>query len=103
MKSNQLFNAFILTLTLVISFVFVLESYWRGRGFIPTFNDDKLLWSKKRKEVYKPADEATIFVGGSRIKFDLDIPTWEELTGEKAIKLAIVGTPARLVHRDLAH
>ena len=103
MKSNQLFNASILTLLLVICFVFGLESYWRDRGFIPTFNDDKVLWATKRKEIYKPAEEATVFIGGSRIKFDLDVPTWEKLTGEKAIQLAILGTPGRLVLRDLSN
>lgn len=103
MKSNPLFNALILTMILVTSFVLSLESYWRGRGFVPTFNDDKVLWSTKRKEVYKPAEDATVFIGGSRIKFDLDISTWEKLTGEKAIQLAIVGTPGRLVLRNLAN
>jgi hypothetical protein len=62
-----------------------------------------VLWSTKRKEIYKAAEEATVFVGGSRIKFDLDVPTWENLTGEKAIQLAIPGTPGRLVLRDLAN
>ena len=102
MKS-QLLNASILTLVLVICFGVGFETYWRSRGFIPTYNDDKVLWSTKRKEIYKTADEATVFIGGSRIKFDLDVPTWEKLTGEKGIQLAIVGTPGRLVLRDLAN
>ncbi len=103
MESKSLVKAAILTLMVVIGFIVYLEMYWRGRGFIPTYNDDKVLWSTKRKEIYKPAEEATVFIGGSRIKFDLDVPTWEKLTGEKAIQLAIVGTPGRLVLRDLAN
>ena len=103
MESKSLIKAAILTFMLVIGFIVYLEIYWRGRGFMPTYNDDKVLWSTKRKEIYKPAEEATIFVGGSRIKFDLDVPTWEKLTGEKAIQLAIAGTPGRLVLRDLAN
>ena len=103
MESKSLFKAAILTFMLVIGFIVYVELYWRGRGFTPTYNDDKVLWSAKRKEIYKPADEATVFIGGSRIKFDLDVPTWEKLTGEKAIQLAIVGTPGRLVLRDLAN
>ena len=70
---------------------------------MPSYNDDKILWANKRKQIYKPAEEATVFIGGSRIKFDLDVATWEKLTGEKAIQLAIVGTPGRLVLRDLAN
>jgi hypothetical protein len=103
MESKSLTKAAILTVMLAAGFIVFMEMYWRGRGFNPTYNDDKVLWSTKRKEIYKPAEEATVFIGGSRIKFDLDVPTWEKLTGEKAIQLAIVGTPARLVLRDLAN
>ena len=103
METKSLVKAAILTFMLVIGFIVYLEIYWRGRGFLPTYNDDKVLWATKRKEIYKPAEEATVFIGGSRIKFDLDVPTWEKLTGEKAIQLAIVGTPGRLVLRDLAN
>jgi len=103
MESKSLVKVAILTLMVVIGFIIYLEMYWRGRGFIPTYNDDKVLWSTKRKEIYKPAEEATVFIGGSRIKFDLDVPTWEKLTGEKAVQLAIVGTPGRLILRDLAN
>jgi len=86
-----------------MSFVLCWEYYWRSRGFGTSYNDDKVLWAGKRKEIYRPADQSTVFIGGSRIKFDLDIPTWEKLTGEKAIQLAIVGTPARLILRNLAN
>jgi hypothetical protein len=102
MQSTHFLKASILTLILAASFILCLEWYWRSQGFTPTFNDDKVLWATKRKELDKLADHATVFVGGSRIKFDLDIPTWERLTGEKSIQLAIVGTPGRLVLRHLA-
>jgi len=103
MQPTPLLKASILALVSVIIFVACWEHYWRSRGFAATYNDDKVLWAAKRKEVYKPPDQATVFIGGSRIKFDLDVPTWEKLTGEEAIQLAIVGTPARLTLRDLAN
>ena len=103
MESKHFSMAAILTLGLVLAFVVSWEFYWRSRGFHISYNDDKILWSTKRKEVYKHQDQASIFVGPSRIKFDLDIPTWEALTGEKAIQLAIVGTSGRLVLNDLAN
>lgn len=102
MQPNHFFKASLLALVLILSFVVCWEYYWRSRGFSTTYNDDKVLWATKRKQVYQPTDQATVFIGGSRIKFDLDIPTWERLTGEKAIQLAMVGTPARLILRDLA-
>ena len=103
METKQWVFAFFGAIALVSCSVILLETYWRGQGFVPTFNDDKILWANKRKDVYVPPSEATVFIGGSRIKFDLDVPTWEKLTGEKAIQLAIVGTPGRLVLRDLAN
>ena len=42
--------------------------------------------------VYEPPDESTVFIGSSRIKFDLDIPTWQNITGNHAIQLANVGS-----------
>jgi len=103
MQSKHFLNAAVLALALALIFMTSWELYWRNRGFAPSFNDDKVLWASKRKEVYKPIDQATVFIGPSRIKFDLDIPTWEKLTGEKAIQLAIVGTSPRLILYDLAN
>ena len=90
-------------LAIVIGFIACWEYYWRSRGFTPTYNDDKVLWARQRERLKKPATQSTVIIGGSRIKFDFDVPTWEKLTGEKAIQLAIVGTPSRLTLRDLAN
>lgn len=98
-----MFKAGLLALLLIISFIVAWEVYWRSRGFTPTFNDDKALWAVKRAEVYQPADRTTVFIGSSRIKFDLDIPTWEKLTGEEAVQLSLVGTSPRLLLTDLAN
>lgn len=101
-QSHPFVRAAVLALVLVMAFMATLEVYWRNRGFIPTHNDDKMLWAHKRKEIYKPAESTTVVIGGSRIKFDLDIATWEKLTGDEIVQLAIVGTPARPVLRHLA-
>jgi len=103
MQTSHFHQSSLLTAVLVLGFVAGLELYWRNRGFKPTYQDDKVLWATKRKELDRLTDQATVFVGGSRIKFDLDIPTWERLTGEKAIQLALVGTPGRLVLGHLAN
>lgn len=103
MESNRLLKASVLTLVLVVTFIMSFEWYWRNRGFTPTYNDDKMLWAAKRKELDRITEHSTVFVGGSRIKFDLDIPTWERLTGEKVIQLAITGTPGRIVLRHLSN
>ena len=84
-------------LVLVLSSVFLLcwEFYWRSSGYVLGYNDDDALWYKYRGMVYEPADKATVFIGSSRMKFDLDIPTWEAATGEKAVQLSVAGSNPR--------
>jgi hypothetical protein len=60
------------------------------------------MWSDKRSMIYEPADRSTVFIGSSRIKFDLDINTWENITGDHAIQLACVGSTPIPVLEDLA-
>jgi len=102
MQTKKLVKTALLALTVVLAFGLGWEAYWRSKGFTPTFNDDKFLWATKRKEVYKSQSEATVFIGSSRIKFDLDIPEWRKLTGEDAVQLALVGTSPIHVLKDLA-
>lgn len=102
MNQNPLLKAGILSLVLVILFLGGWEAYWRSKGYQITYDDGKELWSNKRAMVYQPQDKATVFIGSSRIKYDLDIPTWEKSTGEKAVQLAIEGNSPRPVLQDLA-
>ena len=103
MQTKNLLKAGILGLVLVTTFILGWEGYWRSKGYVATYNDDKVLWANKRHEAYQAKEKATVFIGSSRIKFDLDIPTWESLTGEKAVQLAQVGTSPRLLLEDLAN
>ena len=102
MQSKNIIKAGILAVVLLALFIVCWETYWRSKGFVPTFNDDKALWAIKRQEVYQPKDKATVFIGSSRIKFDLDIATWKDITGEEAVQLSLVGTSPRLLLKDLA-
>jgi hypothetical protein len=90
---------------LFISFIAILswEVHLRNKGNKISFDDNEALWADKRAMVYEPSDRATVFAGSSRIKYDLDIPTWQALTGKQAIQLANVGSSPRLVLKDLAH
>lgn len=102
MQTKKLTMTAVLAFLLVLGFCISWELYWRSNGFKATYNDDKFLWASKRSEVYQPLNNATVFIGSSRIKFDLDIPTWESITGEKAVQLSLVGTSPRALLNDLA-
>jgi hypothetical protein len=92
-------------LALSLSFIAILswEIHLRHSVKQLAYDDNEALWADKRARVYQPGDKATVFIGSSRIKYDLDIPTWRTLTGKDAIQLANVGSSPRAVLRDLAN
>ncbi|HMU09275.1 MAG TPA: hypothetical protein PKC54_04670 [Ferruginibacter sp.] len=102
MNSTSLVKAGILTVVLVSAAVISWELYVRSKGYDTSYDDDPALWSDKRKNVYEPADKSTVFIGSSRIKFDLDIDTWESITGDQPVQLACVGSNPIPVLENLA-
>src|SRR4051812_13607228 len=103
MKQKRLFlKAAILALLLISATMTSWELYLRHQGRGISYDDGGSLWSDKRKQVYEPIDKATVFIGSSRIKFDLDIPTWQSITGDHVIQLSNVGSSPRLLLHDLA-
>jgi hypothetical protein len=92
-------------LALIISFIAIAswEYSLRQKGLTASYDDNEALWANKRAMVYEPSDKATVVIGSSRIKYDLDIPTWEGLTGNHVIQLANVGSSPRPVLEDLAN
>ena len=64
----------ILVVILTAIFLCCWEYYWRSNGYIIGYNDDASLWYKYRMKVYD--DAATVFLGSSRIKFDLDVDSF---------------------------
>jgi hypothetical protein len=102
MNDTSLLKAGILTFILVAVSVISWELYVRHKGFDASYDDGGALWSDKRKMVYEPSDATTVFVGSSRIKFDLDIDYWENVTGSHAVQLACVGSTPMPILLDLA-
>ena len=103
MKQKRLFVKAALLAAIVVSATFISwEWHLRNQGRGLSYDDSGSLWSDKRKQVYEPIDQATVFIGSSRIKYDLDIATWQNITGDHAIQLANVGSSPRLVLDNLA-
>jgi hypothetical protein len=102
MSENNFIKAALLTAVLTIGAVVGYELWLRSHGYSVSYDDDERLWANTRKEVYQPADEAVVFIGSSRIKFDLDIPTWKQETGTNAVQLAMVGSNPRPLLHNLA-
>ncbi|HKH61418.1 MAG TPA: hypothetical protein VKA49_11335 [Flavitalea sp.] len=103
MSANPLSKSVILMVVLVVAAITSWELYLRGKGIDIAYDDEAPLWSDKRAMVYEPTDKSTVFIGSSRIKFDLDVDTWEKMTGDHAILLALEGSNPLPILHDLAN
>ncbi len=103
MQASQFIKAGLLAVILAIIATASWEIHLRHAGVDTSYDDNKALWAYTRAKVYEPKDRSTVFIGSSRIKFDLDIPVWQEITGNHAIQLACVGSSPAPVLRDLAN
>ena len=103
MENKSFLKAGIFAAVVVTLSILSWELYLRSKGIKVAYDDGKELWSDKRAMVYEPADKATVFIGSSRNKYDLDIDTWQSLTGDKAIQLAIEGNSPLPILDDLAN
>jgi len=99
---NQL-KAFLCCLLLLFIGITSWEFYLRKSGYTISYDDGKEFWAHQRRKVYQPKDETTVFIGSSRIKYDLDAETWFQETGEIPIQLAHVGSTPLPVLQDLAN
>jgi hypothetical protein len=103
MENKTLLKSAILTLVIVITVVALWEISLGNNGVYLSYDDGPPMWSDKRAMVYEPKNQTIVFIGSSRIKYDLDIPTWQSLTGTRAIQLAVEGSSPRLALEDLAN
>lgn len=92
MSASSISKAAILMMVIVVASIVSWELYLRNSGLKISYDNLESLWADKRAMVYEPADKAVVFIGSSRIKYDLDVATWELLTGTKAVQLACEGS-----------
>jgi hypothetical protein len=102
MKTQISIKSAMLAVLLVLSFVISWEVFLRHKGVVTDYDDGPELWAHTRNQVYEPSDKAIVFIGSSRIKYDLDIATWQRLTKTHAIQLAMVASSPRHMLTNLA-
>jgi hypothetical protein len=103
MPANNLSKAAVFALVFVVLAIGGWEIYLRSKGVRISYDNGKDIWADKRAMVYEPSDKTTVFIGSSRIKFDLDIDTWQKVTGRHAVQLAIEGSSPIPVLTDLGN
>jgi hypothetical protein len=78
------------------------ESYWRGDDAKPGIRNTYALWAIQRQRIDKDKGNATVLVGGSRVYYDVQLPVWERLDGQRPIQLSFEGTSPLTYLEDLA-
>lgn len=103
MDAKTLTKSAWLMLAIVALALISWELRLRKIGVTATYDGGDAMWANKRDMVYAPKDKSTVFIGSSRIRFDLDIQTWETITGNKAVQLACDGSNPIPILNDLAN
>jgi hypothetical protein len=78
------------------------EGYWRNFGARPGYRNTYGLWAMQRRRIDAGEGNATVLVGASRIYYDIQLPVWERLAGQRPIQLAFEGTSPLAYLEDLA-
>ncbi len=78
------------------------ELYWRSQGFEPGYRNSEGLWAMQRRRIDQGEGGALVLLGSSRVLFDVQLPVWERMTGERPIQLALEGTSPLTALEDLA-
>jgi hypothetical protein len=90
--------AALLALTLLVAW----EWYWRDFGVRPSYRNSDGSWAVQRRRIDEGEGGKTVLIGSSRVLFDVQLPVWEKIAGERPIQLALEGTSAVPVLEDLA-
>lgn len=78
------------------------EAYWRAWGAVPGYYNSDGQWALERRRIDHGEGDRTVVIGDSRLLFDLQLPVWERLAGERPIQLSLEGTSAMPVLQQLA-
>jgi hypothetical protein len=78
------------------------EMKWRLYGATPSYRNSNGEWADQRRRIDAGEGGRTVLIGSSRTLFDVQLPAWEKVTGERPIQLAIEGTSPVPMLEDLA-
>ena len=78
------------------------EWHWRAFGREPGHRNSDGAWAEQRRRIDHGEGDATVLIGSSRVFFDVQLPVWERVTGERPIQLALEGTSPIPILEDLA-
>ncbi|MCY7353694.1 MAG: hypothetical protein LH470_01165 [Lysobacter sp.] len=93
---------FIAALVLATLMMAAWEWHWRAFGATPSYRNSDGQWAQQRRRINAGEGGKTVLIGSSRVLFDVQLPVWEAITGERPIQLALEGTSPLPILEDLA-
>ncbi|CAN5780044.1 hypothetical protein BH20VER1_BH20VER1_26290 [soil metagenome] len=78
------------------------EWKWRAWGAEPTYRNSDSSWATQRRRIDNGEGHKTVLLGASRVLFNVQLPVWERVLGERPIQLAVEGTTPLPMLEDLA-
>ena len=94
-------KSFITALILSIIAVVTWECYWRYQGLKPNIDDNKNLWANQRAKLENFDSNTVVFIGSSRILYDIQLDIWKEGTKTDPVMLAVQGASPVPVFKDI--
>lgn len=67
------------------------ELFWRSQGRAPNLDDNKNLWALQRAKIEVPSKDQVVFIGSSRILFNIQREIWQKHTQTDAVMLGVQG------------
>lgn len=93
--------------TIAILLSVLLLGYWefnaRSNGYIAVIDDNKSLWADTYAQLEKSSSNDIVFLGSSRVHFDIQLDEWEAETGIRPIMLASDGTTPTPIFQDIVN
>jgi hypothetical protein len=95
-------NAWMIAIVVALAGLIAWELKWRAFGVQPGYGNSDGLWAMQRRRVSEEPGDKTVLIGSSRVLFDVQLPVWERVLGERPIQLALEGTSPIFAMEDLA-
>lgn len=97
----KLKQSLLIAIILGILAVTAWELYWRSQGIQPNLDDNKNLWSYQRAKLDKDPSNLVVFIGSSRILYDIQLDIWKDRTETDPVMLAVQGASPIPVFKDI--
>ncbi len=95
-------RAWAIAIVICVVALVVWEWKWRAFGAEPTYRNSDGAWAVQRRRIDNGEGNMTVLIGSSRVLFDVQLPVWERVMGERPVQLALEGTSPIFALEDLA-